>query len=103
MEGATTFRTFQGRLLEISNGALLRLTDEIGAAIPYGSVATLQSSGVKVPVGYDGEVYFVDLQAHNTVSVEMPDGRRCDAGFDYQRIAGKIPSIGPLACRVAPP
>ncbi len=64
--------------IKISNGALLQLTDAAGTPLPYGSVATLQSSGVKVPVGYDGEAYFVDLEAHNTVSVEMPDGRRCD-------------------------
>ena len=89
--------------IKISNGALLRLTDEAGMPLPFGSVATLQSSGAKVPVGYDGEAYFVDLEAHNKVSVEMPDGRRCDLGFDYQHVAGKIPSIGPLACREAQP
>jgi outer membrane usher protein len=89
--------------IKISNGALLQLTDAAGAPLPYGSVATLHSSGVKVPVGYDGEAYFVDLEAHNKVSVEMPDGRRCDAGFDYQHVTGKIPSIGPLACREAQP
>ena len=87
--------------IKISNGALVLLTDEAGAPLAFGSVATLQSSGVKVPVGYDGEAYFVDLQAHNKVRVEKPDGRRCDATFDYQHEAGKIPSIGPLACREA--
>jgi outer membrane usher protein len=85
-----------------SNGALLLLTDAAGTPLPFGSVATLQSTGVKVPIGYDGEAYVVGLQAHNDVSVQMPDGRRCDLGFDYQHIAGKIPSIGPLACKVQP-
>jgi outer membrane usher protein len=89
--------------IKISNGALLRMTDAAGAPIPFGSVATLQSSGAKVPVGYDGETYLVDLDAHNKVSVEMPDGRRCDLEFDYRHIAGKIPSIGPLACREGSP
>ena len=88
--------------IKISNGALLLLTDGAGTPLPFGSVATLQSTGVQVPVGYDGEAYFVDLEAHNKVSVEMPDGRRCDLGFDYQHIAGKIPSIGPLACEAQP-
>ena len=41
--------------LKISNGALLRLTDAAGTPIAVGSVATLHSSGVAVPVGYDGE------------------------------------------------
>ena len=89
--------------IKISNGALLQLTDGAGLPLPFGSVATLQSTGVKVPVGYDGEAYFVDLEAHNKVSVEMPDGRRCDLGFDYRHVAGKIPSIGPLACLEAKP
>ena len=89
--------------IKISNGALVHLTDAAGAALPFGSVATLDSTGAKVPVGYDGEAYFVDLEAHNNITVEMPDGRRCAATFDYQHVAGKIPSIGPLACREAQP
>ena len=89
--------------IKISNGALVHLTDAAGAVLPFGSVATLDSTGAKVPVGYDGEAYFVDLEAHNNITVEMPDGRRCAAAFDYQHVAGKIPSIGPLACREAQP
>jgi len=88
--------------IKTSDGALLLLTDAAGAPLPFGSVATLQSTGDKVPIGYDGEAYFVGLRAHNNVSVEMPDGRRCSLGFDYRHIAGSIPSIGPLACEVQP-
>jgi outer membrane usher protein len=89
--------------LKTSHGALLRLTDEAGKPIPVGSIATLQSSGVAVPVGYDGEAYLVDLQAHNKVNVEKPDGRRCAASFDYRNTPGEIPTIGPLPCQVAKP
>jgi outer membrane usher protein len=89
--------------VRISNGALLRLTDSAGTPLPVGSVATLQSSGVAVPVGYDGEAYLVDLKAHNEVSVEWQDGRRCAVAFDYQRVPDKLVSIGPLACRETQP
>jgi outer membrane usher protein len=85
--------------LKTSHGALLRLTDDAGKPIPVGSIATLQSSGVAVPIGYDGEAYVVDLQAHNKVNVEKPDGRRCAAIFDYRYTVGEIPTVGPLPCQ----
>ena len=85
--------------IKISHGALLRLTDEAGTPVPVGSIATLRSTGITVPVGYDGQAYFVDLQAHNEVSVEGPDGRRCNVGFDYKAVTGGIPTIGPLKCQ----
>jgi outer membrane usher protein len=87
--------------VRISNGGLLKLTDSAGAPIPVGSVATLHSTEVAVPVGYDGEAYVVDLRSHNEVSVEEPDGRRCDVTFDYQRVPDKLVTIGPLVCREA--
>ncbi len=86
-----------------SHGALLRLTDEAGRALPVGSVATLAATGVPVPVGYDGNAYVVDLSPHNLVRVERPDGRRCTVRFDYKPMPGQIPTIGPLSCREATP
>jgi outer membrane usher protein len=82
----------------VSRAALLRLVDENGAAVPAGSTATLQGTGVVSPVGYDGEAYILDLNPTNVVDVVLPDGSRCSARFDYLRIPGIIPVIGPLAC-----
>lgn len=84
--------------VKISNGALLRLVDAAGAVLPVGSIAKLRSSGATVPVGYDGRAYIVDLGAHNDVSVERPDGRRCSVVFEYHAKPGEIPIIGPLPC-----
>ncbi|MCR1353344.1 FimD/PapC C-terminal domain-containing protein, partial [Acidithiobacillus ferrooxidans] len=70
-----------------------------GKNLPVGSVATLQKTGVSVPVGYDGEAYVVNLSPHNRLLVERPDGQRCIVTFTYHPIAGTIPSIGPLTCR----
>ena len=79
--------------------ALLRLVDASGKPIRVGSAATLSSTGVAVPVGYDGEAFLVDLQSRNEVVVEQPDRRRCVVTFDYQDVAGEIPVLGPLPCK----
>jgi len=84
--------------IKFSHGALLRLVDETGAAVPLGSTATLHATGVVVPVGYDGDAYVEDLSPHNQLAVEFPDGRRCTVAFDYAPVTGEIPSIGPLHC-----
>ncbi len=84
--------------IKFSHGALLRLVDETGAVVPLGSTATLRTTGVVVPVGYDGDAYVEDLSPHNQLAVEFPDGRRCTTTFDYSPVTGEIPSIGPLRC-----
>ena len=84
--------------VKISHGAILRLVDGAGVAVPLGSTATLLAAGTTVPVGYDGDAYVEDLNAHNKVEVERPDGRRCSVVFDYQPVPGEIPAIGPLRC-----
>jgi outer membrane usher protein len=86
-----------------AHGAVLRIVDASGAPLPVGSAATLSSTKVAVPVGYEGEAYLLDLQAHNTVTIELPDGRRCALAFDYEAKAGDIPSIGPIVCRETAP
>jgi outer membrane usher protein len=84
--------------IKFSHGALLRLVDEAGVAIPLGSTATLRATSVVVPVGYDGDAYVEDLSPHNQLAVEFPDGHRCTVTFDYKPVTGEIPSIGPLRC-----
>jgi len=86
-----------------NHSALLRLVDESQQPIAVGSAATLRSTGVVVPVGYDGEAYVEDLAEHDGVSVQEPDGKRCTAVFDYQGMPGEIPVIGPIACREGRP
>lgn len=85
--------------IHAAHSALLRLVDGRGQPLPLGSTLTLEASGAVLPVGYDGEAYADDLQAHNVGRVEFPDGRRCVVQFDYQPVSGDIPIIGPLTCR----
>ena len=82
-----------------SHGALLRLVDDDGQPIAVGSTATLLSSGVAAPVGYEGNAYIENLKSHNEVAVERMTGQRCNVVFDYRPAAAEIPSIGPLYCR----
>lgn len=84
--------------IKINHGALLQLVDEAGVPVPVGSTAKLRGIGAAVPVGYDGDAYVEDLNPHNEIDVERPDGRRCSAAFNYQPMRGEIPSIGPLRC-----
>jgi outer membrane usher protein len=85
--------------VRVSHGALLRLVDKAGKPVPLGSVATLQATGVGVPVGYGGEAYVQDLGAHNTVNVTGPKGSRCAVAFDFTAKPNDIPTIGPLTCQ----
>jgi len=89
--------------VKISHGALVRLVDDAGVAVPLGSTATLRATKAVVPIGYDGEAYVLDLGPHNELAVERPDGRRCAATFDYRPVPGEIPTIGPLPCKAAKP
>ncbi len=86
-----------------SRGALLRLVDAAGVAVPVGSAATLEATGAVVPVGFDGEAFAEGLVARqNRLLVVRPDGKRCVAVFDYTAIPGDIPVIGPLQCKDRP-
>ncbi|WP_348270056.1 fimbria/pilus outer membrane usher protein [Edaphobacter paludis] len=85
--------------MRISHGALLRLVNEAGVPVPVGSTARLLPAGVVVPVGYDGDAYVEDLNSHNEIEVERPNGQRCSVAFEYQPVLDEIPIIGPLLCR----
>jgi len=89
--------------VKISHGALLKLVDKSGAPIPVGSTGKLRSTGVAVPIGYDGNAYVQDLDPTNTIDVELPDARRCSVVFNYKPLSGDIPLIGPLTCREKQP
>jgi outer membrane usher protein len=84
--------------IQFNHAALLKLVDATGTPLPLGTAATLRSTGVIVPVGYDGDAYVEGLSSHNELGVELPNGHRCAIVFDYEPLPGDIPSIGPLRC-----
>jgi outer membrane usher protein len=91
--------------MKLSQGALITLQDEAAKPVGLGSTARLegQADGRDLLVGYDGEVYAMGLQAHNRLAVVLPDGSHCSAAFDFVRVVGRIPRIGPVMCRPVPP
>jgi len=85
--------------IKFSHGALLKLVDQAGNPIGVGSKVTLLATGTAYPVGYDGDAYVENLEAHNVIAVERLDGTGCSIAFDYTPIRREIPKIGPLVCR----
>ena len=80
-----------------SNGALLRLQDRNGQALPVGSLVQRDGADAAV-VGYDGEVYLTELSARNTLKLELPEGGVCEVSFPFKHVKGDLPVIGPLRC-----
>lgn len=78
--------------------AVLTLTLEDGRTVPIGAHATLEGSGERTTVGYDGQAYFRQLKPTNTVTVEGRFGR-CQASFPYRASPNGVAVIGPVRCR----
>lgn len=88
--------------IHATNGALLRLVDEAGKALPPGGTARV-NAGPVLPTGYDGEIYATDLRDQNEITVSQPGGARCAAQFRFHPVAGVLATIGPLTCRAQAP
>jgi outer membrane usher protein len=88
-----------------SQGAIVILHDRAGKPVQLGSNARLdgRAGAVALVVGYDGEVFVTGLGPHNRLSVLRKDGSRCVADFDFAPKPRRIPRIGPVICRPAPP
>lgn len=80
------------------SAALVTLVDDQAVPVPIGSVVRLEGAPDQ-PVGYDGQAYVTGLGATNRIAVTLPDGGTCVAVFDYARVKGDIPQIGPVICR----
>lgn len=82
--------------------ALVTLVDAHGQPLPVGSVAAMANNPASFPVGYDGQLYLTGLERHDRLQVTLPNGQQCAVEFDYKRVKGDIPKIGPLVCRNGP-
>ncbi len=75
------------------------LTDSYGKVIPEGSQVQLNAAqGQGEMVGFDGMVYFDEVELHNRLQVTTASGV-CSVQFDYPLKAQGIPQIGPLVCK----
>ena len=82
--------------------ALISLVDGAGKPLAKGATATLLRTKQRVPVGYDGEVFFKDLVGEEEVSVTTATGV-CLAKFSFHPVPGDIPTIGPVPCAAVSP
>ena len=78
--------------------ALVTLVDASGAVLPVGSEAILAGSKEPYIVGYDGQTYFTELKANNTVTVKLAGGT-CTATFAFSAKSNTQQALGPEVCR----
>lgn len=85
--------------IDDSLAAILILQEPSGAALPVGTIVSLDGAPSAQPsmVGHDGEAYLEGLQAHNQISVDGPQGR-CRLAFNLDPDATHATRIGPLTC-----
>lgn len=79
--------------------ATLRLNDVQGQPLKLGTLVTEENSHQVAVVGYDGLVYFSNLQLHNQISVQLEGAAPCRLGFDLNAASHSIQQVGPLVCR----
>lgn len=79
--------------------ATLRLNDASGQPIKLGSLVTEENSHQVAVVGYEGLVYFTNLQVHNMITVQLEDKSSCRLAFDLNPENHSIEQVGPLVCR----
>ncbi|HZR34387.1 MAG TPA: fimbria/pilus outer membrane usher protein [Nevskia sp.] len=83
--------------------ATVILVDARGQPLPSGTLLHHRESGRDFVVGYDGQAFIEDLDAHNHLAAHNADPHlqlECSASFDYQRPADSstLPTLGPISC-----
>ena len=84
--------------VEPVEAAVVSLILEDGRFVPVGAQGTLDSTGERTIIGYDGQAYFRHLKPGNTILVEGPFGR-CRAAFAYRPAREGMTTIGPVRCQ----
>ena len=79
-------------------GARIILKGRDGQFLPLGTLVTIQETGAKSIVGYDGETYFPELKSINNLDVITPTGEHCRLSADFVPQQESIPVLGPLTC-----
>jgi len=79
--------------------AIVVLSDAEGRHIPPGSTARLGNGEHEFYVGYDGEAFFENLEADNTIRVSRADGSECVASFSFRPSPGEIVRVSDVICR----
>lgn len=78
--------------------ATIKINDIHGEPLKLGTVVTEQNSQQTTVSGYEGLVYFSNLQQHNVLVIRQEDNSVCRVGFDLNLNHHSIEQIGPLVC-----
>ncbi|MEJ0036565.1 MAG: fimbria/pilus outer membrane usher protein [Gammaproteobacteria bacterium] len=78
--------------------AMITLVNSDGTPVPVGSDAVETETDQRATVGFDGLVYFEDLQTLGALAVTRADGSRCAARFQLPDRLSQVAHIGPLVC-----
>lgn len=79
-----------------SRAVLVRLRTADGTPVETGATGKVAGSGIGFVVGYDGEAYVPGLAAGGRLTVDQPDGGRCQADV------AKGKTTADLLCQAAP-
>jgi outer membrane usher protein len=101
VEQRVAVRRGSGYLLDFPvsrvSAATVRLHHPAGTPLPVG--ASVKVNGTPGGyVGWEGIAYLENLQAHNRLEVDLPEGATCGASFDLDVPTSEIGRIGPLIC-----
>ena len=82
------------------SAATIILVDAAGAVIPAGTLVRHRESAHDSVIGYDGQTFVEDLQAHNHLDIALST-LHCIASFDYHETPqskARLQTIGPVVC-----
>lgn len=103
VEQRVAVRRGAGYLLEFPLRRVLAasvvLVDAGNHDLPVGSQVRHEQSGALAVVGWDGLVYLEDLSEHNSLVVQLAEGRSCRVQFELKAEADQVPLVGPLVCQ----
>ncbi|MGH6859586.1 MAG: fimbria/pilus outer membrane usher protein [Phyllobacterium sp.] len=79
--------------------ALVSLVDTAAQPLQAGLGGHLEGSQEQFVIGYDGEAYISGLGAANRITVDLLDGKACQASFPYRARPGSQVKIRNVVCR----
>ncbi len=85
-----------------SNGAVLTLFTEDGKPLPVGAAVKESGKNRTYTVGYDGEVYLVDLGPVNKLRATWPK-QSCEVEVLFTPSADPLPDLGRFICKGTQP
>ena len=81
--------------------ALVSFKDEKGEFLPAGSEIWVNESSTPFSIGYDGEAYLQGLSPSNIALIKYPDGKPCNAEFDFKPDPNGQVRLADIVCKSA--